>query len=189
MQIRFSLTIQRWDTKQRSTRTCMSNQMRFDVSWLDYLFINILGSPAIFRSLILRQRASAFRIGQFSTFALKLRKNLYSLKCDILLLPPCPVSSITPELAGVADRPSSVDIFRYILWSFSVARFFPSSFAVFSSKIVPLQEFLALRHGRRSSIWIPAFAIFQQDGRTRINVNHFAYWSSLFKHQMIYPLG
>lgn len=34
--------------------------------------------PAIFRSRILRQRASAFRIGQFSIFVEKLRKKRYS---------------------------------------------------------------------------------------------------------------
>lgn len=41
--------------------------------------------PAILRSLIFLQSCSAFLIGQFSTFALKLLKNLYSLKWDILL--------------------------------------------------------------------------------------------------------
>lgn len=58
-----------------------------------YFFIkNILSTlPAIFLSRILRHRASAFRIGQFSTFALKLLKNLYSLMCDIRL--PEPLSS------------------------------------------------------------------------------------------------
>lgn len=34
--------------------------------------------PAIFRSRIFRQSASAFRIGQFSIFVEKLRKNRYS---------------------------------------------------------------------------------------------------------------
>lgn len=41
--------------------------------------------PAILRSRILRQSCSAFLIGQFSTLALKLLKNLYSLKCDMRL--------------------------------------------------------------------------------------------------------
>lgn len=39
----------------------------------EYLYI-----PAIFRSRIFRQRASAFRIGQFSIFVEKLRKKRYS---------------------------------------------------------------------------------------------------------------
>lgn len=41
--------------------------------------------PAIFLSRIFLHSCSAFLMGQFSTFALKLLKNLYSLKCDILL--------------------------------------------------------------------------------------------------------
>lgn len=42
------------------------------------------GLPAIFRSRIFRQIASAFRNGQLSTFAEKLLKNLYSRIVDIL---------------------------------------------------------------------------------------------------------
>jgi len=66
--------------------------------------------PAIFRSRIRRQSASALRIGQFSTFALKLRKNLYSLKCDILRPLVLPVSSMLPEVVGVSPRRSSLDM-------------------------------------------------------------------------------
>lgn len=41
-------------------------------------FLSIDYIPAIFRSRILRQSASAFRIGQFSIFVEKLRKKRYS---------------------------------------------------------------------------------------------------------------
>lgn len=43
------------------------------------LFFSILRSPAILRSRILRHKASALRLGQFSNFWEKLLKNLYSL--------------------------------------------------------------------------------------------------------------
>lgn len=73
--------------------------------------------PAIFLSLILRHKASALRIGQFSTLALKLRKNLYSLNEDILreLIPD--VSSMFADGAGDArDLISSVDILLFFFF-------------------------------------------------------------------------
>lgn len=44
-----------------------------------FSFLFILRSPAILRSRILRHKASALRLGQFSNFWEKLLKNLYSL--------------------------------------------------------------------------------------------------------------
>lgn len=44
-----------------------------------FSFFFILRSPAILRSRILRHKASALRLGQFSNFWEKLLKNLYSL--------------------------------------------------------------------------------------------------------------
>lgn len=49
------------------------------MEWKNFHFFSILRSPAILRSRILRHKASALRLGQFSNFWEKLLKNLYSL--------------------------------------------------------------------------------------------------------------
>lgn len=56
--------------------TCSGGWKKFDAYQMNFIVTNYI--PAIFLSRILRQSASALRIGQFSIFVEKLRKKRYS---------------------------------------------------------------------------------------------------------------